>query len=193
MSGIGKEGVDPSGNATNWHQCHFAQLVRALPGDYPAAPVTTIVNSHVEVYLFRRRNARVEFLLLRRASSRRTLPGVWQPVTGKRRLRERMVAAAVREVFAETGLKPLRWWALETMTIYPDAARDRIVALPLFAAEISPAARVTLSREHDASKWVKAGEAAKRVLWESQRRGFEAVKREVLSEARLADALELSI
>src|SRR5262245_24033344 len=96
----------------------------------------TLRSTHVEVYLFRRRGRRVEFLLLRRAPSRRSLPGVWQPVTGKRRARERMLAAAVREVREETGLEPRRWWALETLTLYPDARADEIVALPLFAAEI---------------------------------------------------------
>lgn len=152
----------------------------------------TLLNTHVEVYLFRRRSGRVEFLLLRRASSRNTLPGVWQPVTGKRRIRERMLAAAVREVREETGLVPVRWWALETMTIYPDTARDAIIALPLFAAEIPADAAVKLSREHDALEWLRAREAASRVLWESQRRGIKAVKREVLTHARLAKALEVS-
>ena len=178
--------------ATNWHPCHFASLVRALRGDYPAAPVTTLRSTHVEVYLFRRRGKRVEFLLLRRVPTRPTLPGVWQPVTGKRRLRERMLAAAMREVREETGFKPKRWWALETMTIYPDVLVEAIMALPLFAAEVPAGAQVRLSREHDASKWVPAPEAARLVLWESQRRGLEAVRREVLANARLADALEVS-
>ena len=167
-------------------------LASARSGDYPAASVTTILSTHVEVYLFRRQKRRVEFLLLRRAASRRTLPGVWQPVTGKRNTRERMLAAAMREVGEETGFKPGRWWALETMTLYPDVAGDRIVALQLFAAEVAATARVKLSREHDDAKWVTAGAAAKLVLWESQRRGLEAVRREVLGEQRLANALEIS-
>ena len=148
-------------------------------------------STHVEVYLFRRRGRRVEFLLLRRAPGRRVMPGVWQPVTGKRHARESMLAAARREVREETGLAPRRWWALETMTLYPDVASDTIVALPLFAAEVAARAAVRLSREHDASRWVSAAEAARRVLWESQRRGLEAVRREVLRGGRLQAALEI--
>ena len=184
MARSGNSQMPPNGSA--------ATLASARSGDYPAAPVTTILSTHVEVYLFRRRGRRVEFLLLRRAASRRTLPGVWQPVTGKRNIRERMLAAAIREVREETGFEPARWWALETMTLYPDIARDRIVALPLFAAEVGPSARVKLSREHDDSKWVTAGEAARLVLWDSQRRGLDAVRRKVLGVKRLADALEIS-
>jgi len=153
--------------------------------------VPALRSTHVEVYLFRRRGRRVEFLLLRRAPGRRVMPGVWQPVTGKRHTRESMLAAARREVREETGLAPRRWWALETMTLYPDVASDTIVALPLFAAEIAARAAVRLSREHDASRWVSAAEAARRVLWESQRRGLEAVRREVLRGGRLQAALEI--
>jgi dATP pyrophosphohydrolase len=148
-------------------------------------------STHVEVYLFRRRGRRAEFLLLRRSAVRRALPGIWQPVTGKRRTRERMFAAAVREVREETGLTPRRWWALETMTHYPDVVADVILALPLFAAELGFRETIRLSREHDASRWVSAVEAKRLVLWESQRRGIEAVRREVLGNARLATALEI--
>ncbi len=152
----------------------------------------TLSSTHVEVYVFRRRGRRVEFLLLRRSADRRTLPGVWQPVTGKRLARERMLAAAVRELREETGLTPRRWWALETVTLFPDTERDAIVALPLFAAEVDARVRVRLSREHDRSAWLGIGEAARRVLWQSQRRGLEAVRREVLGSARLASALEVT-
>jgi dATP pyrophosphohydrolase len=149
-------------------------------------------STHVEVYLFRRRGRRVEFLLLRRSTRRRTLPGVWQPVTGKRLARERMLDAAMREVREETGFMPRRWWALETMTLYPDVEGDAIMALPLFAAEVDPRRTVRLSREHVAAAWLGAPEAARRVLWETQRRGLAAVRREVLASPRLAKALEVT-
>src|SRR5207247_7728863 len=114
---------------------------------------------------------------------RRTLPGVWQPVTGKRLARERMLSAAMREVREETGFVPLRWWALETMTIYPDADGDAILFVPLFAAEVDPRRRVRLSREHVDAAWLGVREAARRVLWGTQRRGLAAVKREVLASS----------
>lgn len=153
--------------------------------------VPSLRSTHVEVYLFRRRGGRVEFLLLRRARAQRLLPGAWQPVTGRRNPRERMLAAAVREVREETGLRPRRWWALETLTIYMDAATGTVLVLPLFAAEVPARAAVRLSDEHDAAKWVTPAEAKRRVVWESQRRGFDAVRREVLAIPRLAAALEV--
>jgi dATP pyrophosphohydrolase len=152
--------------------------------------VPAFKSSHVEVYVFRRRR-RVEFLALRRAAGR-SLPGVWQPVTGSIRRNERALAAAAREVREETGLTPLRWWAIESPTLFFDAAADAIEALPLFAAEVAAGAQPRLSDEHDALAFLSARAAGARFLWEAQRRGLEAVAREVLAGGALARALEVT-
>lgn len=153
----------------------------------------SLKQTHVEVYVFRRRRPRrIEFLCLRRAPGR-PLAGVWQPVTGSRRPRERALVAALREVREETGITPRRMWALESVSVYFDAAADAVCLLPLFAAEIDASARVQLSREHDASRFLTARAAGRRFLWEAQRRGLDAVCREVLEQPRLARALEVKL
>ncbi len=120
------------------------------------------------------------------------LPGVWQPVTGKRHRFEGPLAAAKREVREETGLTPARWWGLETATLYVNVRSGQLLILPLLTAEVGAAAAVRLSREHDAFEWVSFAEASRRVLWESQRRGIAALTREILRGGPLAAALELT-
>src|SRR5438045_522053 len=112
------------------------------------APVPDLRPTQIEVYLFRRRARRVEFLCLRRA--RGLLPGVWQPVTGGLRRREGVLAGAAREVREETGLSPRRWWALEGVGIYFDARAGLARVMAMFAAEVDPQDGVRLSREHEA-------------------------------------------
>jgi 8-oxo-dGTP pyrophosphatase MutT (NUDIX family) len=150
-----------------------------------------IVMSHVEVFVFRRRAGRVEFLCLRRSPGR-SLAGVWQPVTGKLDPGERAVDAARRELLEETGLRPLRLWGLETVSLYFEAEPDRVRVLPIFAAMVDPRAAVRLSREHDAWRFASARAAGRLFLWEAQRRALAAVGREVLRGGRLAKALEVT-
>jgi 8-oxo-dGTP pyrophosphatase MutT (NUDIX family) len=147
--------------------------------------------TQIEVYLFRRRAGRVEFLCLKR-SARGALGGAWQPITGGLRRGEPALAGAAREVREETGLSPRRWWALEGVGIYfhPPTGRARVMAM--FAAEVGAADRVALSREHAESAFLGAAAAARRFLWEAQRRGLESVRREVLRGGPLARALEVT-
>jgi 8-oxo-dGTP pyrophosphatase MutT (NUDIX family) len=147
--------------------------------------------TQIEVYLFRRRAGRIEFLCLKR-SARGRLGGVWQPVTGGLRRGEGAFAGAAREVREETGLSPRRWWALEGVGIYfhPPAGRARVMAM--LAAEVGASDRVTLSSEHEAFVFLGAAAAGRRFLWEAQRRGLVSVRREVLRGGPLARALEVT-
>jgi 8-oxo-dGTP pyrophosphatase MutT (NUDIX family) len=136
----------------------------------------------IEAWLFRRHRSRVEFLLLRRAQDR-TLPGVWQPVTGGIEGRETAYAGAAREVREETGLTPFRWWALEHLPAFYDPGKNRVNLVPVFVGEIAWTDPVHLSHEHDRYAFVAARTAARRVLWHGQRRTLTAIQDEILSPA----------
>jgi dATP pyrophosphohydrolase len=153
--------------------------------------VSRVLADRVEVYLFRRRHRKVEFLTLRRSGGR-ALPHVWQPVTGKLLRGEHPVDGARREVLEETGLEPERWWVLETATVYFDPAADAVRVLPLFAAEIGAKSHPRLSAEHDDHRFLSAAAAARRYLWHSQVRALEAVRHEVLAGGPRARALEVT-
>ena len=142
--------------------------------------VIPVSSSQVEVHVFRRRGKRLELLLIRR-SPQRSLAGVWQPVTGGIERGESALAAAVREVREETGLSPIRWWALEHLATFYDPGADHVRVVPVFAAEAAWADPVRLSDEHDRYAFLSLREASKRVLWATQRAAIAAVRDEVLS------------
>ncbi len=147
--------------------------------------------TQVEVHVFRRRGKRLEMLLIRRSPSR-SLAGAWQPVTGGIERGESAMAAAVREVLEETGLTPLRWWALEQPAAFYDVAHDRIRVVPVFAAEVGWTDGMCLSLEHDRYAWLPLAEASKRVLWATQRQAHRAVVDEVLSGSAGGAAREIT-
>ena len=143
-------------------------------------PVIPLSCTQVEVHVFRRRGKRMELLLIRR-SPERSLAGVWQPVTGGIERGESALAAALREVREETGLSPVRWWALEHLATFYDPGRDHVRLVPVFAAEVAWTDPVQLSHEHDRYAFLAPAEARRRVLWATQRQAIAALREEVLS------------
>jgi 8-oxo-dGTP pyrophosphatase MutT (NUDIX family) len=154
--------------------------------------VPRLDSSFIEVYAFRRRGRGVEFLALRRRPDD-SLGGVWQPVTGRIRRGESAARGALRELREETGLRPRGLWRLERVAAYYDPHHETIRIVTRFAAELPARAAVRLSREHTAHRFVPAREAARRFLWDSQRRGLAAVRAEVLRGGPRARALEIRI
>lgn len=153
--------------------------------------VIPISCSQVEVHVFRRLGKRLELLLIRR-SLHRSLAGVWQPVTGGIEKGESVMHAAAREVREETGLAPIRWWALEHIAIFYEPAQDRIRVVPVFAAEVAWTDPVHLSDEHDRYAFVSPAAARRRVLWATQRRAIAALLEEVASGSAGGKAREVT-
>jgi 8-oxo-dGTP pyrophosphatase MutT (NUDIX family) len=111
----------------------------------------------------------VEVLLLRRASHR-IFPGLWQCVTGGVEPGERIPMAALREVDEETGLHGEEieaFYDLDQVAPFYDEGGDAVVVSAIFALRVRPGAVVRVSNEHDAMRWVPAGEAPALAVWPS--------------------------
>ena len=129
------------------------------------------------VYLYRRPNRdTVEYLLLRRASRGKS-GAIWQTVVGSAEWGERLVEAARREVYEETGLTRLQGimaigyafsfdFAFAQSSYAPDVNR---ISNTVFASEVVSDKPITLSPEHTEYRWFTYQRALEHVHWPEER------------------------
>jgi len=135
----------------------------------------------VDVYVFRRVPEGAEFLQMFREDG--GLARTWQPVMGHIEDGESALAAAVREMAEETGLRrdeALGMWALEQMHPFYIARTDEVVLSPRFAVEVAGGEgekwEPRLNEEHSSHRWIAGHQADRFFMWPGQR----AAVREVL-------------
>lgn len=152
------------------------------------------VNEHepaaVAVYPYRRRDSSVDLLQLRRTG---TYAGTWQNVYGSVEPGETAVQAALRELREEVGQRPRRLVQVEHLESFYLRPLDRILIMPVFAAELDPEAEVVLNAEHDASRWVPAEEADRWFMWRSQREALRVLLEDLDRTGPAADLMDIPL
>ncbi len=127
----------------------------------------------VEVCIFKLVRKEPRYLLLHRSENDSLYPGIWQIVTGMLEGNEHAVAAALREVREETGLKPQRFWVVPHIDQFYSAPNDTMNLSPLFALQVNGTDEPRLSMEHQASEWLPYEQAESRLVWPGQKLGLK--------------------
>lgn len=127
-----------------------------------------IVSDIVDVYVFRRQNARVQFLLLQRKA---TVPlgNTWQSFHTQIQAHETTVVAARRAVRELSGLSVSEAYSADYINEFFDDTRDVVVLAPVLAVQLSAQAPVTLGRELKECAWWDTNQAIARLPFSGQR------------------------
>jgi dihydroneopterin triphosphate diphosphatase len=127
-----------------------------------------IVSDIVDVYVFRRLNARVQFLLLQRKA---TVPlgNTWQSFHTQIQAHETTLIAARRAVRELAGLSVSEAYSADYINEFFDDTRDVVVLAPVLAVNVSPQAPVTLGRELREASWWDTNQAMARLPFSGQR------------------------
>jgi dihydroneopterin triphosphate diphosphatase len=155
--------------------------------------MTAVVCRSMEVVVFRMVAGHAEYLVLQRSREERVHPCMWQIITGIIEEGETAVAAALREVGEEAGLKALRLWNVPLVNSFYDATRDAVNMCPVFAVQADPAAQVALSEEHMAYQWFSRADAWTQLVWPAHRQSLEIVDAYIVRETEAARRLELRL
>lgn len=139
------------------------------------------MNSCIAVHVIKMINNQAEYLLLRRCS--KFLNGNWQMITGKVHEEESAIAAALRELFEETGLRPDRFYTADIVESFYLPEFDRICHSPVFVAFIDQEQEVTLSpHEHSDYKWLSIAEALPLLEFSGQRAALRHIEKQFVKK-----------
>ncbi len=143
----------------------------------------------VAVYCYRRGNNGLQWLMLKRATE--TNP-CWQGVTGAPFEGEALIDAARRELFEETGLRPLRLVQSSYSYTYPIPVYNRhkfaqdvkAITEYVFVAQIDASHEyIVLTEEHVEYRWVGYDEAQALLSWQENKKSLQAVQQIIQGEA----------
>lgn len=147
----------------------------------------------VEVCVFRHSSRGPQYLILRRSSTERLYPDLWQIITGKIKDGERAVEAAVREMREETGLVADRLWVVPYVGSFYDPAADVVNLCTMFAGEVDLEREPLLSKEHQAFRWTSFEETLRTLPWPGQRDAIDTIHKHIIAGDETARLTELKL
>lgn len=130
--------------------------------------MTRIVSDIVDVYVFRRLNARVQFLLLQRRNDvpmGRTWQAFHHEIDASRTVPE-AASAALQNL---AGLTIDRYYSADFINQFYDEARDAVVFAPVLAVTVADQGAVSLADDFQDAGWFDRDEATARLPFSGQR------------------------
>jgi dihydroneopterin triphosphate diphosphatase len=133
----------------------------------------------IAVYVYRKTPGVLEFLQIRRSINTGEYQQSWQTVYGgihknaAGKFTETAAQAALRELHEETALVPIALWQVEYLESFYFMPHDYVLVMPVFAAQIDPAAPITLNEEHDDFRWVPEPLLNQSFMWRTQREALQ--------------------
>ncbi|MGB3329763.1 MAG: NUDIX domain-containing protein [Thermomicrobiales bacterium] len=127
-----------------------------------------IVSDIVDVYVFRRLNARVQFLMLQRRHDV-AMAMTWQGFHAQIEPGEATLDAARRAVREMVGLHVSAYYSADYVNQFYDDFRDVLVLAPVVAVQVSPQAPVRLGEDFRDCAWFERDDATVRLPFAGQR------------------------
>ena len=127
-----------------------------------------VVSDIVDVYVFRRLNGRVQFLLLQRKPEV-SMANTWQAFHSQIKMGSTTLQT-VREVVNEASdLEVDEIYSADYINQFYDEGRDAMVLSPVFAVTVKAQAPVRLSAEYRDAAWFDRDDATSRLPFSGQR------------------------
>lgn len=142
----------------------------------------------IDLYPYRLKENQPEYLLLKRAKGK-IYDGQWRMIGGKVEEGEKYWQAALRELYEETRLQPVKYWTIPSINRFYEHKTDQILSIPAFAAQIDASDSPVLDDEHRTAEWFTINRATEVIFWPEQRRLLKLLHQIITSNQILDDWL----
>lgn len=122
-------------------------------------------------------------LLMARRSEGRYMGGTWQLISGGLEPDETAWQGALRELREETGLTPVAFYRLSTLTNFYRPDNDSLNTAPMFCAFVAENSAVTINAEHTEFDWINVKQASSRLMWPSDRQALDELQTVIIANA----------
>ncbi len=113
------------------------------------------ISNTVQIHIAKKIGSNYHFLVLKRTDKETIYPNLWQVITGTCNYpNETAIDTALREVYEETKIKPLKLWVVPFIGSFFDISRNKISSIPTFGILADGNSKVELSEEHSEYKWL---------------------------------------
>jgi len=147
---------------------------------------------YVVVLVIRPQGGRFELLLARRSEGR-YMGGTWQLISGGLEPDEIAWQAAIRELREETGLAPVEFYRLSTLTNFYRPDNDSLNTAPMFCAMVEDGCSVSINAEHSHFEWVDVDQAESRLMWPGDRQALAEVRSVILGNGLAKSFMRVAI
>lgn len=127
-----------------------------------------VVSDIVDVYVFRRLNGRVQFLLLQRKAEV-SMGNTWQAFHSQIKLGDTTLQTVKQVVKDAADLEVDTIYSADYINQFYDEGRDAVVLSPVFAVTVKAQAPVRLSAEYKDAGWFDRDDATTRLPFSGQR------------------------
>jgi 8-oxo-dGTP pyrophosphatase MutT (NUDIX family) len=129
------------------------------------------ISNTIQLHVAKKEGENYRFLVLQRSDNVQIYPGLWQVVTGTVETGETASMTALREIYEETGLRPVEFWTIPYVAVFYDTPKDVIHASAVFGALVDNAQQVRLSSEHQNLLWLDYEECIDKLELPSHKEG----------------------
>ncbi len=127
-----------------------------------------VVSDIVDVYVFRRLNGRVQFLLLQRKPDV-SMGNTWQAFHSQIQMGDTTLETVKRVVTDASALEVDTIYSADYINQFYDEGRDAMVLSPVFAVTVKAQSPVMLSSEYRDAGWFDRDDATTRLPFSGQR------------------------